>query len=297
MSGRPSLEEAVAGGLLGVTTGDALGSTVEFMRPEQIKAAYGVHREVIGGGHFGWDPGQGTDDSDMTWAVLSAYLDDYSLDKVAENFLDWYGTYPYDIGNATRAALGVLARDGDPTASGLRSEDSCGNGSLMRALPTGLVRADPDRRRREAAEISAVTHAHPVCVDSCVAYVEMAAALLDGADPEGAVDAARALDLPRRVRDTLDLSPDLPVEELRTSGYVIHSLGCAVWAIQQPSGFEETLVALVNRGRDADTTGAIAGGLLGIIAGAEGIPARWREPLHYGPLFSEAAQRLAQLRG
>lgn len=297
MSDRPTLEEAVAGGLLGVTTGDALGSTAEFMSPEQIKATYGVHREVIGGGHFGWDPGQGTDDSDMTWAVISAYLDGYALDKAAGNFLDWYETDPLDIGNATRAALDNLTRDGDPTASGLRSEDSCGNGSLMRSLPTGLVRTDPDQRRREAAEISAVTHAHPVCVDSCIAYVEMAAALLDGADPEGAVDAARAMDLHRRVRDTLDISPDRPVEDLLTSGYVIHSLGCAVWAIQQPGGFEETLIALVNRGRDADTTGAIAGGLLGIIAGAEGIPARWREPLHYGPLFTEAAERLVQLRG
>lgn len=48
----------------------------------------------------------------------------------------------------------------DPAACGLVSESSCGNGSLMRALPTALIRADPDRRRRESEMISAVTHTH-----------------------------------------------------------------------------------------------------------------------------------------
>ncbi len=296
-NGRPSLEQAVAGGLLGVATGDALGSTVEFMEAGRIREMYGTHREIIGGGPFGFQPGEGTDDTDLTWAVVSAYLDgEYALRKAADNFLEWYRSDPEDMGNATRAALGNLARDGDPTASGLRSGDSCGNGSLMRALPTGLVRAGPGPRRRETAEISAVTHAHPKCVDSCIAYNEIAAALLEGADPKQALDAARALDLHPAVRQTLYICAERPADSLLTSGYVIHSLGCAVWAIQQPPDFEEILVALVNRGGDADTVGAIAGGLLGIIVGAEGIPARWREPLQYGPRFTEAARRLVQLR-
>lgn len=298
-TGGASLEQAVAGGLLGVATGDALGATVEFMEDWQIWEMYGTHREIIGGGPFNFKPGEGTDDTDLTWAVASAYLDgEYTLGDVADNFLKWYFyKNPKDIGNATRAALGDLARDGDPTASGLRSEDSCGNGSLMRALPTGLVRADPERRRRETAEISAVTHAHPKCVDSCLAYNEIAAALLEGADPKQALASARALNLHPKVRQTLYLCAERPVDSLRTSGYVIHSLGCAVWAIQQPPDFEEILVALVNRGGDADTVGAIAGGLLGIIVGVDGIPARWREPLQYGPRFTEAAGRLVQLRG
>lgn len=298
MTGRPSLEQAVAGGLLGVAAGDALGSTVEFMRPREIERQYGTHREMIGGGAFRWEPGQGTDDTALTKAVAAAYLDgEYSLGKVADEFLDWFYADPPDIGNATAAALGRLAEHGDPTISGLASENSCGNGSLMRALPTALARPDPERRRRETAEISAVTHAHPKCVDSCIAYNEMAAALLNGADPGQAVNAARALDLHPTVRETLDLPADLPAARLRTSGYVVHSLGCAVWAVQQPTDFEETLVKLVNRGYDADTTGAIAGGLLGIIVGVDGIPNRWRDPLEYGEYFTRAAHRLVQIRG
>jgi ADP-ribosylglycohydrolase len=66
---------------------------------------------------------------------------------------------------------------------------AAGNGSLMRCLATGLVRRDADTRRREATELSAVTHADPRAVDACVAYVELVAELLRGAHPEKAIEA------------------------------------------------------------------------------------------------------------
>ena len=70
-----SLLDAITGGLLGVAAGDALGATVEFMKPEEIEHEHGVHREIIGGGGFGWRPGQGTDDTDLTWAVVRGYAE------------------------------------------------------------------------------------------------------------------------------------------------------------------------------------------------------------------------------
>ena len=156
-----SLTDAISGGLLGVAAGDALGATVEFMSPADIERRHGVHRDIVGGGAFGWRPGQGTDDTDLTRAVVSGYLSTGgtdSLDAIAEEFLAWFDTDPPDVGLTTREALRRLRRDGDPATSGLTSEHSCGNGSLMRALPTALVRADPARRRAESAQISAVTH-------------------------------------------------------------------------------------------------------------------------------------------
>ncbi|MCY3580007.1 MAG: ADP-ribosylglycohydrolase family protein, partial [bacterium] len=38
------LSERIAGGLLGVAAGDALGATLEFMRPNEIRDKHGVHR-------------------------------------------------------------------------------------------------------------------------------------------------------------------------------------------------------------------------------------------------------------
>ncbi|HEY5973487.1 MAG TPA: ADP-ribosylglycohydrolase family protein, partial [Geobacteraceae bacterium] len=43
--------------------------------------------------------------------------------------------------------------------------------------------------------------------------------------------------------------------------------------------FEECVVATVNQGGDADTTGAIAGGLAGAYYGLEHIPQRWLKKL------------------
>lgn len=291
------LGNRILGGLLGVAAGDALGATLEFMSPSVIRRRYGVHREIIGGGPFDWRPGQGTDDTDLTWAVLRAYFEgSYTLERAADNMLEWYYTGPPDIGGATLQALERLDRTGDPRSSGNTGEYSCGNGSLMRCIPSALARADDATRRTELAEISAVTHAHPRCIDGCVAYGEIVNALLEGAAVADAVAAAKALDLHPEVREALDVDPARPVDSLPTSGYVIDSLRCAVWAIGQDDTFEEVLVALVNRGRDSDTTGAIAGGLMGVLVGAEAIPRRWRDELEYRDRLSSSVPRLVDLR-
>ena len=39
------LHDRALGAYLGLAIGDALGATVEFMRPREIEAQYGVHRD------------------------------------------------------------------------------------------------------------------------------------------------------------------------------------------------------------------------------------------------------------
>ena len=295
-----SVHDAVAGGLLGVAAGDALGATLEFMSPVEVRHTHGVHRDIVGGGMLGWRPGQGTDDTDLTWAVLDGYLLDHdhdTIDSIAEQFLAWFATDPQDVGDTTRRALTDLRDTRDPASSGLSNERSCGNGSLMRALPTALLRPDAELRRAESARISAITHAHARCIDSCVAYNEVAATLLEGAEPAEAIAVAGSLELHPAVQAALAVAPSTRVDELQTSGFVIDSLRCAVWAIQQPDSFENVLVALVNRGDDSDTTGAIAGGLLGVMHGAGAIPLRWLDRLEYGHAMIRASTRVVERRG
>ncbi|MEX5636686.1 ADP-ribosylglycohydrolase family protein, partial [Parafrankia sp. FMc2] len=177
----------VHGALLGLAAGDALGATLEFLTPTQIQHRHGVHTEITGGGPFDWRPGQGTDDTDLTIAVARAYTGTggYQLTAVADHFLRWYHGRPRDIGAMTAASLRRLAAGQEPLAAGAAATAAAGgggagNGSLMRALPTGLARAHPDPCAREAAEISAVTHADPRCVHACVAYTAIVSALVDG---------------------------------------------------------------------------------------------------------------------
>jgi ADP-ribosyl-[dinitrogen reductase] hydrolase len=49
------------GALLGLAVGDALGTTLEFRAPGTFKPIDGI----IGGGPFGLQPGQWTDDTSM----------------------------------------------------------------------------------------------------------------------------------------------------------------------------------------------------------------------------------------
>jgi ADP-ribosyl-[dinitrogen reductase] hydrolase len=52
------LHDRALGAYLGFAIGDALGATVEFMRPREIALQYGVHRDIIGGGWLKLASGQ-----------------------------------------------------------------------------------------------------------------------------------------------------------------------------------------------------------------------------------------------
>ena len=92
-----SRRDRVAGALLGVHTGDALGSAVEFSSWADIRDRYpdGV-RDIVGGGPFAWPPGHATDDTDLTRAVLLAYLTptDDVVRTAADNMVAWLNGGP-----------------------------------------------------------------------------------------------------------------------------------------------------------------------------------------------------------
>jgi ADP-ribosyl-[dinitrogen reductase] hydrolase len=295
------LADRVAGGLIGLAAGDALGATVEFLAPDAIARRYGCHRDICGGGAFGWRPGQGTDDTDLAYAVARAYAEGYSLERVAQHFLTWYQSGPRDIGGTTAAALGQLARGADPALSGHLVEAraySAGNGSLMRALATGLVRTDASQRRIEAVAISAITHSERRCTQACAVYCDLVALLLADATPVEAVEAVLASspmgdDVVRAVASAGELAGG----ELDTSGYVLATLQVGVWALLQPRPLEDVLVEVVNLGGDADTTAAVAGGLVGVRDGIGAVPARWVEALEYREPLLALVSELLDVRG
>lgn len=48
-----------------------------------------------------------------------------------------------------------------------------------------------------------------------------------------------------------------------------------MWCLLNASSYEEAVLGAINLGEDTDTTGAVTGGLAGIIYGASSIPAHW----------------------
>lgn len=290
-----NLIDRIAGGMLGVAVGDALGATLEFGPP---RARGHEHTEITGGGAFKWAPGAPTDDTDLTLALAEAYAAGFTLEGAADRFLAWYKAGPRDVGGTTASALKHYGAHRDPVASGRRDERSAANGSLMRTLPVALARSDPGRRRREAAAVSAITHAEPRCIDACRAYCDLADALLRNLTPADAL--ASVLEdssLHASVREVMRRAPRLRPAQLDTTGYVLGTLGVATWALMQPMRFEDALIAVVNRGGDADTTGAVAGGLLGVRDGIGAIPQRWLRAVKVRARAYELSAILARIRG
>ena len=64
------LLDRALGAYLGLAIGDALGATVEFMTRREIEARYGEHNRIVGGGWLALKPGQVTDDTAMSLALL-----------------------------------------------------------------------------------------------------------------------------------------------------------------------------------------------------------------------------------
>jgi ADP-ribosylglycohydrolase len=66
----------------------------------------------------------------------------------------------------------------------------------------------------------------------------------------------------------------------------------AVAAVLDPRKLDDVLVDVVRVGKDTDTNGAVAGGLLGARDGIEGIPEMWREVLQFDKEFTRIALEL-----
>ena len=147
-------------------------------------------------------------------------------------------------------------------------ERSNGNGSLMRIAPLAYTAADDDAVRAA----SAVTHAHRTSTESCVCLVKLIRNLIGG----NPLDPALKYSIPGG--DEFAFLADVaswPREEVRSGGYVLDTLGAAIWCFANTNSYADCVLAAVNLGRDTDTTACVAGTLAGAVYGYRAIPAEW----------------------
>lgn len=68
-------------------------------------------------------------------------------------------------------------------------------------------------------------------------------------------------------------------DRVKSGGYVLDTLGAAIWCMAHAHDYRGTVVAAVGLGSDADTTACVAGALAGIVYGRDGIPREWLRDL------------------
>lgn len=259
--------------LLGGAVGDALGAPVEFMTPGEIATKYGMLTEMVGGGWLRLKPGQVTDDTDMTLCLARGIVNSggWNLSAIAGEFAAWLKSKPIDVGDTCRRGIRNFMLRGQLESQ--PNQWDAGNGALMRMTPVALwTLGDDVLLQRCSIEQGHLTHNHHLSDAACICYGRLIQLALHGA---GKSRLRREADLLCREYPAFNFTPYRGL----ATGYVVDTLQTVFHHFFRSRSFEECLVATVNQGGDADTTGAIAGGLAGAYYGMEEIPPRWLKKL------------------
>ncbi|QKY21826.1 ADP-ribosylglycohydrolase family protein (plasmid) [Halolamina sp. CBA1230] len=298
--------DRASGVLLGLACGDALGRPVEFSAADEITAAHGRLTEMVGHGTWNQPAGTITDDTAQALCIARSVVDEQAFDPadVADRFVAWYNTNPFDIGVMTRRALSRL-ESGEPWDEAGRAVwesspegQNAGNGSVMRCPPLAVAFAEsPEELAAVSRDSSRITHADPRCTEGCAVLNLTIAGLLQDVDRplQNALETLRPA-----VPDELDgalrpIARGEPSGSLKTSGYVVHSLQTALHDGLRAESAEEAIATAVNRGGDTDTIGAIAGAVAGARFGADELPDRWLAAIEETAELWSLADRLVEV--
>ena len=270
------IEGRAIGCMLGQLCGDALGSLVEFHRPDQIADLYpeGV-RDMADGGVWDTIAGQPTDDSEMALALARSLVKcgAYDVDDVRHAYVQWLESSPFDCGMTVAAGL-----------MGTQNTESQANGALMRISPLAIFGVGGDRIQLAALarQDAMLTHPHQVCVEVNTLYVlGLAHAIECGCDGAELFEYIRGLAIELEVGDAVmaaitDAASSPPPDFMYQMGWVLLAFQNALWQIVHAPSLEEGVVNSIMQGGDTDTNAAIAGAMLGAVHGMEAIPERWR---------------------
>lgn len=300
-------DDRAAGVLLGLACGDALGRPVEFKSATRITADHGTLTEMEGNGTWGQPAGTITDDTEQALCIARSLVAQGEFDPadIADRFVAWYDTNPFDIGNMTRRSLRALA-EGQPWDEAgqqvwkMSGEGSnAGNGSVMRCPPLALAVTDDSDLIRVSRHSSRITHADPRCTYGCaILNLTIAGLLRNDAEPLATALAAVESDAPDELVTALEpLVDGAELDSMATTGYVIHSLQTALHDGLRAETTADAIITAVNRGGDTDTIGAITGAIAGARCGASTLPERWLEVLEERRELTSLATQLLELRG
>ncbi|MCP9763980.1 ADP-ribosylglycohydrolase family protein [Lacihabitans soyangensis] len=297
--------------LFGVAIGDALGVPVEFKSREII--SHNPVTDMVGFGTYNLPAGTFSDDSSLTFCLAESLTEKFSLESIAQKFVMWYRSNywtPYgnvfDIGIATRQAILTFEKGCKPELAGGFEVSQNGNGSLMRILPLlDIIKDLPiEERYLLTKQVSSITHGHIRSVIACFYYLEFARQIVLGIEKSKIYKIVKTdvLDFIYRIgiveREILiferllfaDITK-LTESEIKSSGYVLHTLEASIWCLLTTTDYSSAVLKAVNLGEDTDTTGAVTGGLAGLLYGYESIPKSWATQLARKEDISDLAER------
>jgi ADP-ribosylglycohydrolase len=298
--------------LFGVAVGDALGVPVEFKSRQKIGEK--PVTEMIGFGTYNLPAGTFSDDSSLTFCLAEALTEEFSLQQIGNNFIAWLNNNywtprgdVFDVGIATSQAIRRIQRGCNPELAGGIDISDNGNGSLMRILPLLVYIKDKELEDRYqiTKQVSSITHGHIRSVIACFYYLEFARQIVNGIDKFQvyenlqteisyhlntlSIDANEIKLFDRLLNGNIY---ELTDKEIFSSGYVLHTLEASIWCLLTTDNYKTATLKAVNLGEDTDTTGAVTGGLAGLLYGFDTIPKSWLLQIARKDDIEELADRL-----
>lgn len=295
----PQRSDRIAGCFVGLAVGDALGAPLEFLSRHQVRKRYpeGL-RDMIDSRL--WKKGEYTDDTQMALLIAESFLKrkGFLASDLAQRFQTWARTAK-DVGIQTRAVvnMGGYVRDPEECSSQYHAahpDSSAGNGALMRCAPVALFCLDSLDQLFEVSRASArVTHHDPKAQSSCAILNAWIQAAICRGIRDGRAEAIALLnETERPVWHRLEQIEAYKEDDIKSSGYTVHTLEAAAWSFLTTESYEEAVIQAANLGDDADTVAAVCGALAGAYYGYAAIPERWRDQLQDEARIREIALAL-----
>ena len=300
--------------LLGTAIGDALGLPVQFLEREVV--AKNPITTMEGLDQFNIPAGTWSDNTSLSFCLAESLCNGYDLNDIINKFTKWmYEDYwtpaneTFDINYINYFAIVNLRNNGSPHVTGIDNKRGNRDGSLMRILPLVpyILNMEEEKKFRIIKEISSLTYRHPRSILACIALCEFAIQYINLQSVEEAYQTMQQTIL-QLLKKEMFIEEDIPfkrlvglsyeefkaieLKDIHSTEYVIDILEASLWCIFNTTSYKDAVLKAVNLGDDANTVGAITGGLAGIIYGYDTIPPEWLEVLAKKDDIIELANKL-----
>ena len=195
--------------------------------------------------------------------------------------------------------------------------NSKGCGGVMRVAPVGMMRWSDDIEKiaMEGAECAAITHCHSLGYMTGAVLAQMIYRIIFNENnmtlkeiTEEARDTAARLfggdehvdELTRCINDAIELSENsdsdlINIHRLGEGWIAEEALAIAIYcSLKYQNDFTGGITASVNHKGDSDSTGAIAGNILGALIGYNAIEQKWKENLEISDVILRMADMLSE---
>ena len=324
------IQDKIRGSLLGGAVGDALGYQIEFKR--DIKDKEITRFKDVGIISDDTQMTLFTATS-LIWRETRASIRGVAMkpcDAIYFGYLDWLDTQNNNKEEARTSwikdidKLNIPRAPGNTCLSALSSgkkgtilepiNNSKGCGGIMRVAPIGLYIKNPQEAGKIAAEASAITHGHPLGIMPSYVFAYMINLLTynEIQIKDALIKAIKSLEeeydnfnkedtdyLKELIDKAIKLSEsninDIEAISQLGEGWVAEeALAIAIYScLKYSTSFEDAVVCAVNHDGDSDSTGALAGNIMGASLGEISIPNYYLDNLELKDIITEIANDLS----